>query len=98
MRVRRARATFPRTWMIASSVTILALVAAQPSKEQSCTSGTPQHSNGPIRQLTAGSLCPPFVNGYVYIPTAGISTVASNSHATCSTSVPCSGVLVYSGH
>ncbi|HUO29731.1 MAG TPA: hypothetical protein VMU80_10975, partial [Bryobacteraceae bacterium] len=41
---------------------------------------------------------PTVVNGYVYIPTAGITTVASNSHATCSASVPCSGVLVYSGH
>ena len=39
---------------------------------------------------------PTVVNGYVYIPTAGMTTVASNS-TTC-TSTPCSGILVYSGH
>jgi hypothetical protein len=41
---------------------------------------------------------PTVVNGYAYIPTASISAVASNSHATCSTGSPCSGILVYSGH
>ena len=39
---------------------------------------------------------PTVANGYIYVPTAGMTTVASNS-TTC-TSTPCSGILVYSGH
>jgi hypothetical protein len=40
---------------------------------------------------------PTVANGYVYIPTAGITSV-SGSNYTCSRSAPCSGILVYSGH
>ena len=43
---------------------------------------------------------PTIVNGYAYVPTSGISRVPSTSHAyaTCTSSAPCYGVLVYSGH
>ncbi|MGO4880564.1 MAG: hypothetical protein ACLP59_07055 [Bryobacteraceae bacterium] len=38
---------------------------------------------------------PTINNGYVYIPTSGITASAGSS---CSPSAPCSGVIVYSGH
>ena len=43
---------------------------------------------------------PTIVNGYAYVPTSGITKVPSTSHAyaTCTSSAPCYGVLVYSGH
>ncbi len=42
---------------------------------------------------------PTVANGYVYVPTAGITTADSHS-TTCSSPITttCSGVLVYSGH
>jgi hypothetical protein len=46
-----------------------------------------------VRTFTNASFALPTVaNGYVYIPTAGISA------ATCGTPAACSGVMVYSGH
>jgi hypothetical protein len=56
-----------------------------------CTSNSSKFTN-------ATFALPTIVNGYAYIPTAGISGVASGSHATCSSTAQCSGVLVYSGH
>jgi len=38
---------------------------------------------------------PTINNGYVYIPTSGIT---ASSGSSCSSSAPCSGVVVYSGH
>jgi hypothetical protein len=45
---------------------------------------------------TAIFALPTVVNGYVYVPTAGITLAASNP--SCTAASPCSGVLVYSGH
>ncbi len=39
---------------------------------------------------------PTVANGYVYIPTAGITSVSTNS--ACTSTSPCSGIMVYSGH
>lgn len=41
---------------------------------------------------------PTVVNGYAYVATSGIYKVPSTSHATCTSSSQCYGVLVYSGH
>jgi len=41
---------------------------------------------------------PTVVNGYVFIPTKGISSVTSSSTCSPTPTVPCSGILVYSGH
>jgi hypothetical protein len=44
---------------------------------------------------------PTIANGYIYIPTAGITAVGTHSGATCAplpVGPVCSGVLVYSGH
>ena len=38
---------------------------------------------------------PTIANGHLYIPTAGISQTTSN--AACTSSAPCSGILVYAG-
>ncbi len=57
------------------------------------TSGSPCDSSS---SFTAPRFAlPTIANGYVYIPTAGITSMAGSS---CTAGSPCSGVAVYSGH
>ena len=105
MPTHRVRTICPRASLPALLVAAFGLVTVQPTNAQSCASGTPPSiltaQYGNLRQgynASESMLTSTCINGYVFIPTKGISSVASNSHATCSATTPCSGVLVYSGH
>ncbi len=69
------------------------------SNSTSCSTSTSAFLETTGSNNNASFAIPTVVNGYVYVPTSGIQTVGPSSGATnCSTSSPCSGVLVISGH
>lgn len=61
-----------------------------------CSNSTscPHHSLSAFTNATFA--LPTVANGYVYIPTAGITSVATNT--ACTPTTPCSGLMMYSGH
>ncbi len=60
-----------------------------------CNNGSGSPCDNSSTFTAARFALPTVVNGYVYIPTAGISSMTGSS---CSATSPCSGIAVYSGH